>query len=125
MKNRGNDDMHDSCAPVNDPVRQGDNWLSIEVPKVLNSAAYQNGGALFVTWDEGVGGDGPIGMIVISSLAKGAGYNNTIHYTHGSTLRTCEEIFGVPLIRDALNQTDLSDLFKTSVSAARSNRRFR
>ena len=106
------DDMHDSCPPVNNSILQGDNWLSTEVPKILNSTAYQNGGALFVTWDEGVSGDGPIGMIVVSSLAKGGGYNNAIHYTHGSTLRTFEEIFGVPLIRDAINQTDLSDLFK-------------
>ncbi len=105
-------DMHDSCSPVNDPVRQGDNWLSTEVPRILSSAAWQNGGALFVTWDEGVSGDGPIGMIVVSSLGKGGGYNNAIHYTHGSTLRSFEEIFGVPLIRDAVNQTGLSDLFK-------------
>src|ERR1041385_2812723 len=108
------DDMHDSGTPVSDPVRQGDNWLSAEVPKILNSAAYQNGGALFITWDEGEGGDGPIGMIVLSSLAKGGGYNNAIHYTHGSTLRTFEEIFSVSLIRDALNQSDLSDLFKSA-----------
>jgi hypothetical protein len=33
------------------------------VPKILNSQAYQNGGVLFITWDEGEGGsDGPIGM---------------------------------------------------------------
>ena len=51
-------------------------------------------------------------MIVLSPFAKGHGYSNTIHYTHGSTLRTFQEIFGVtPLIRDAANQTDLSDLF--------------
>jgi len=108
------DDMHDSCAPLNDPVKQGDTWLSNEVPKILNSAAYQNGGALYITWDEGVGGDGPIGMIVISQFAKGGGYSNSIHYTHGSTLRTFEEIFGVPLLRDAAVQTDLADLFKSA-----------
>src|ERR1041385_4791354 len=108
-------DMHDSCSPTFNSILQGDNWLSAEVPKILNSAAYQNGGALFVTWDEGAGSDGPIGMIVTSSLAKGGGYTNAIHYTHGSTLRTFEEIFGVPLIRDAANQTDLSDLFKPAL----------
>jgi len=65
-----------------------------------------------ITWDEGEGGDGPIGMIVLSSFAKGNGYSNSIHYTHGSTLRTLQEIFGItPLIRDAANQTDLNDLF--------------
>ena len=105
-------DMHDSCSPTNNPIKQGDNWLSQNIPLILNSAAYKNGGAIFITWDEGEGGDGPIGMIVLSPFAKGAGFNNTIHYTHGSTLRTFQEIFGVtPLIRDAANQTDLSNLF--------------
>jgi phosphatidylinositol-3-phosphatase len=67
---------------------------------------------VFITWDEGVSADGPIGMIVLSPVAKGAGYQNTITYTHGSTLRTLQEIFGVtPLLGDAAVQTDLSDLF--------------
>jgi len=47
---------------------------------------------------------------VLSPFAK-VGYQNTIHYTHGSLLRTVEEIFGLPLLGDAKNQTDLSDLF--------------
>lgn len=107
-------DMHDSCAPVNDPVKQGDTWLSQNLPTILNSQAYKNGGIVFITWDEGEGGDGPIGMIVLSQDAKGGGYSNTIPYTHSSTLRTVEEIFGVtPLLGDAAQATDLSDLFKT------------
>ena len=108
------DDMHDSCTPLNDPVKQGDTWLSQNLPIILNSQAYMNGGIVFITWDEGEGGDGPIGMIVLSNTAKGGGYSNTIQYTHSSTLRTLEEIFGVtPLLGDAANATDLSDLFKT------------
>jgi len=107
-------DMHDSCAPLNDPVQQGDTWLAQHLPAILNSQAYKNGGIVFITWDEGEGGDGPIGMIVLSSDAKGGGYANTIHYTHSSTLRTLEEIFGVgPLLGDASQATDLRDLFKT------------
>ena len=108
------DDMHDSCAPTNNPIAQGDAWLSQNLPAILNSAAYQNGGAIFITWDEGEGSllDGPIGMIVLSPFAKGNGYQNSIHYTHGSTLRTIQEIFGVtPLLRDASRQNDLRDLF--------------
>ena len=112
------DDGHDSCAPVNDPIRQTDNWLAANVPAILNSTAYQNGGALFITWDEGVGGDGPIGMIILSASAKGGGYSNTIHYTHGSLLRTVEEIFGMGLLGDAAVQTDLSDLFGTAAPPA-------
>ena len=107
-------DMHDTCAPLNDSVKQGDTWLAQNLPPILNSQAYKNGGIVFITWDEGEGGDGPIGMIVLSPDAKGGGYSNTIHYTHSSTLRTLQEIFGVtPLLGDAKTAIDLSDLFKT------------
>jgi hypothetical protein len=107
------DDGHNliGCATTN-TVKNTDTWLSTEVPKILASSAYQNNGALFITWDEGVLGDGPIGMIVLSPKAKGHGYTNSIAYTHSSTLRSFEEIFGVsPMLGDAANATDLSDLF--------------
>lgn len=105
-------DMHNTCAPVADPVKQGDTWLSTAIPMIQSSIAYQNNGVILVTWDEGEGGDGPIGMIVLSPLAKPGGYGNTIHYTHDSTLRSLQEIFGVaPLLGDAATATDLSDLF--------------
>ena len=106
-------DMHDTCAPLNDSVKQGDTWLAQNLPTILNSQAYKNGGIVFITWDEGEGGDGPIGMVVLSPDAKGGGYSNTIHYTHSSSLRTLQELFGVtPLLGDAATATDLSDLFK-------------
>ena len=109
------DDMHNSsgCAS-RDSIKNGDNWLASEVPAILGSSAYKDGGALFITWDEGEGRDGPIGMIVLSPYAKGGGYANDNTYTHSSTLRTVEEIFGLsPMLRDAANADDLSDLFKT------------
>jgi phospholipase C len=107
-------DMHNTCAPLNDAVKQGDTWLAQNLPAILNSQAYKNGGIVFITWDEGVGSDGPIGMIILSPEAKGGGYSNTIHYTHSSLLRSLQEIFGVtPLLGDATQATDLSDLFTT------------
>jgi hypothetical protein len=113
------DDMHDdksnnsTCAST-DSIQNGDTWLSTEVPKIQASSAYKNGGAIFITWDEGEGNDGPIAMIVASPLGKASGYSNTIHYTHSSTLRTMEEIFNLsPFLGDAANATDLSDLFFT------------
>jgi hypothetical protein len=112
------DEMHGNTGcPSGNLITQGDTWLSTNLPIILNSQAYSNGGAIFITWDEGEpqtgeNGDGPIGMIVISRMAKGGGYSNTVHYTHSSTLRTFQEIFNVtPLLRDAANATDLSDLF--------------
>jgi hypothetical protein len=105
-------DGHDSCAPYYDSVRQIDVWLAAEVPKILNSQAYSNNGALFITWDESHLANPRIGMIVLSPFARGNGYTNNIYYTHSSTLRTFQEIFGVgPFLGAAANATDLSDLF--------------
>ena len=105
------DDMHDTCAPTNDSIKQGDTWLSTEVPKIQASQAYQNGGVILITWDESEGGDFPIGMLAVSSLAK-PGFSTATHFTHSSTLRTVQEIFGVtPLLGDAANATDLSEMF--------------
>src|SRR5213596_2897612 len=106
-------DMHEgqSCSG-SDRIRSGDTWLSTEVPKILASQAYLNNGALFITWDEGASGDGPIGMIVLSPKAKGGGYANSIAYDHSSTLRTVQEIFGItPMLREAATASDLRDLF--------------
>jgi hypothetical protein len=106
-------DMHgDSFCSSSNRIRSGDDWLATNLPVILNSAAFMNGGVLFITWDEGHNSDGPIGMIVLSPQAKGGGYSNSLHYTHSSLLRTIQEIFGVtPLLGDAAQAPDLSDLF--------------
>ncbi len=105
------DDMHNPCHGES-RISGGDDWLAKNVPDILRSHAYRSGGALFILWDEALRGDGPVPLIVLSPFAKGNGYSNNIHYTHGSTLRTLQEIFGVgPLMRDAAKQTDLRDLF--------------
>ncbi len=107
-------DMHDACAPTYNAIQAGDSWLAQQVPLILASQAYKNGGMLFITWDEGEGGDGPIGLIALSPYTKGKGYSNTLHYTHSSLLRTIEEVLGVsPLLGDAAHANDLRDLFKT------------
>ncbi len=108
------DDMHNTLGcTTTDSVKNGDTWLSKNLPKIMASKAYADGGAIFVTWDESEGGDFPIGMIVMSPLAK-PGYANSVHYTHSSTLRTMQTIFGVgPLLRGAAKATDLGDLFTT------------
>jgi hypothetical protein len=108
-------DMHSDCG-TGDPIKQGDDWLSMQLGAIRQSSAYKNGGAIFITWDESENypPDAPIGMIVLSPLAKGHGHNNSIMYYHSSMVRTVEEVFGLtPLIADAANQPSLSDLFAT------------
>ena len=111
------DDMHDTvgCGSL-DSVKNGDDWLSREVPKILASSQFQSGGALFITWDESEASEAPMGMIVLSPFAR-AGYASTVALTHSSTLRTFQEIFGLsPFLGGAANAADLSDLFQTSLA---------
>ena len=113
-------DGHDACPPLYNGILQSDTWLAAEIPKLTNSAAYQNNGVIFIVWDEGLSSDGPIGMIALSPLARGGGYFNNRHYTHSSLLRTMQDIFGVqPYLGGAANAPDLFDLFTPfSVPAA-------
>jgi hypothetical protein len=108
-------------------IKQGDDFLSQVIPAIMSSNAYKNHGAIIIWFDEseqdGVAGDNPddfnhtIGEIVISPRAHenvgGLPYASTVNYTHSSDLRTMQNIFHVgPYLGDAVNATDLSDLFK-------------
>jgi hypothetical protein len=107
-------------------IKQGDDFLSQIVPAIMASQAYKNHGVIILWWDEseqdGVTNDNPddfnhtIPEIVISSRAhrnvNGLPYASPYDYTHSSDLRTMQEVFHAgPLVRDAGNSNDLSDLF--------------
>ena len=106
-------------------IKQGDDFLSQIVPMIMASEAYKNDGAIIIWWDEsekdGVAGDNAddfnhtVGEIVISKRARGNNgvpYASPIDFTHSSDLLTMQEIFRVePILGDAVNATDLSDLF--------------
>ena len=108
-------------------IKQGDDFLSQIVPVIMASDAYKNHGVIILWWDEaegdGVAGDNAddfnhtIAEIVISPHAhanvNGLPYASPVNLTHSSDLRTMQEIFSVgpPLLGDAANATDLSDLF--------------
>jgi len=113
-----------------DPARlaQGDNFLARVIPLIMASDAYQDHGIIVLWWDESEGGDDPsrtLPFIVISKdvhrNVNGVPYSNTIKYSHSSFLRTMQEIFDVdprhhyPWLGDALNASDLSDLFAPGV----------
>ena len=126
-------DMHTALAApykglTGDPakIRQGDDFLRQIIPVIMASKAYQDNGAIIIWWDEsegdGVAGDNgdnfdhTVGEIVISQRAHknvdGIPYASPVNFTHSSDLRTMQEIFHVgPLLGDAANAEDLSDLF--------------
>ena len=110
-------------------VAAGDNFLSIVVPEIMKSKAYQDGGVIVIWWDESEGGDDfshTIGEIIISPLAKGNAFASTKDYTHSSDLNTLQKIFQITastptgFLNDAANPSpdgtfDLSDLFQAGV----------
>jgi len=107
-----------SCRTTDvDEIKAGDTWLSTAVPAITASAAYKNGGVLFILWDQGTESvrgtsqEVPIGCIVLSPTAK-AGYASSTKFTHSSMLKTVQEIFGVtPLLGAAATSNDLAEMF--------------
>ena len=103
-------DGHD---PANDPalaLRNSDTWLSTEVPKILASEGYQNGGILFLTWDEAEGRTGDpdkIPMIVISTKIKQAGMTDATALTHSAYTATIEDLLGLPRLATVTNAPTL------------------
>ena len=95
-------DMH-SCS-----VATGDVWLRNWVPRILASPAWQDGGVLFITWDEGStdagccthAAGGKVDTLVVSPLAR-SGFTSLVPYDHYSLLRTIEEAWGLPLLGHA------------------------
>ena len=86
-------------------IATGDNFLSIVVPQIMASAAYQSNGVIVIWWDETEGGDTTnftLPEIVISPLAKGNAYASTVEYNHSSDLKTMEEIFGLSFVSNAI-----------------------
>src|SRR5437868_3389619 len=95
-------DMHD-CS-----IATGDSWLSQQVPGILNSSAFRNGGVLFITWDEGStsagcctdAAGGRVVTLVISPLGR-TGFQSSTPETHYSLLRTIEDSWNLPRLGGA------------------------
>ena len=110
-------------------IAQGDNYLSIVVPQIMASSAYQNNGAIVIWNDETEGADDTTATsmeIVVSNLAKGNAYASSTVTNHSSDVKTMEELNGLSLIDNPIPTSetfatggyatvqvsnDLSDLF--------------
>lgn len=114
-------------------IAQGDNFLSMIIPEIMASPAYQDNGAIIIRWDEseedGAPGDDPdnfahtLPEIVISPLAhanvNGLPYDSTAaDYSHSSDLLTLQEIYQVSgqtptgALGAAAGATSLANLFQ-------------
>lgn len=92
------DDGHNPTRHPAQGLAQSDAWCAREIPKILASKTFQDGGVLFLTWDEAEGRTGhsrsQIPMIVVSPNLKHNRSNEL--FNHASYLATVEEIFGLP-----------------------------
>jgi phosphatidylinositol-3-phosphatase len=87
---------HDRCG-THDSVRQFDDFLGREVPKIEASPAFGADGLIIVVWDEGA--DPPLAPLHVGAALIGshvtAGATNAQRLTHYSLLRTLEDGFGI------------------------------
>jgi acid phosphatase len=98
-------DMHDGT------YAQGDAFLRREVPVVLASQWYKDGGIVILTFDEGETTEQVATVVISQRTARGARLTAT--GSHYGTLRAIEETYGVPLLGGAASSSasDLRPLF--------------
>jgi len=142
-------DGHDAtCANASQRGGYGgiDDFLSTWVPRIQASPAYQDDGALIITFDEsesgaegccvedapntpnaggqtlGPGG-GRVGTIVLSKYVA-PGTTTTTQYNHYSLLRTIEDVFGVGHLGYAARSTPFgADVFNAPAPALKAHKR--
>jgi phosphatidylinositol-3-phosphatase len=98
-------DMH-NCT-----VEAGDAFLKGFVPKILDSSAWQQGGVLFITWDEGEGDPGfKVATLVISNSVP-VGFTSSTPHDHYSLLRTIEDGWGLGCLNETCKANNMREFF--------------
>lgn len=93
---------HDLCG-TKDPVRQFDDFLAREIPKIQASPAYGPTSTILITWDEGADKPLDAGNPLLVAVGPGVkpGTVTTGSYNHYSLLRTIEDDHGLPPLAHA------------------------
>jgi phosphatidylinositol-3-phosphatase len=114
------DDAHDCAAggSCTEDVKlaAADSWLRTNISPLLTASAFQNGGLLLVTFDEGDPADtrqggGQIATVVASPKAK-KGFQSNTFYQHESLLKLSLRALGLNSFPGAAaNATDMGEFF--------------
>ena len=100
-------------------IRQFDEFLQREVPKIEASPAFTSNSVILITWDEsdaeGIHGDplyggGQVQWIMESPLVQPGEYSGLSN--HYSTLQMLEDGFGVPHIAGAVDASPIPVTWK-------------
>jgi hypothetical protein len=106
-------DTHSCNIAAGDAFQQG------FVPQILASPAWQAGGVLFITWDEGVtklGGGGNVPTIVIAPRTS-AGFRSDRAHNHYSLLHTIQTAWGLGCLANTCAADDLREFFDPALVA--------
>ena len=86
---------HDPCG-TKDAIRQFDDFLAREIPKIEASPSFDTHSAIVITWDEqgdGTPHDNRVGSVWLGPLVRPGTYKGT--WSHASMLRTIEDGFSM------------------------------
>jgi phospholipase C len=88
-------------------------WLQRFVTSIVRTAAWSEGGVLFVTWDESESGGAMGGRVLTLVIAPDVrrGLAVGTYYTHYSLLATIEDAFGLPLLGGARTARPMKAFF--------------
>jgi phosphatidylinositol-3-phosphatase len=98
----------DNDGGDNGTMSSGDTWLSAELPQIMNTPWYRQGGQIVISYDTGYedgqgyngSNGGRIPCVVVSAHTKGMGLVTLPHNTAG-LLRSVEHVYGLPYLGDA------------------------
>jgi phosphatidylinositol-3-phosphatase len=108
-------DMHGAPSCKANKVKRGDTWLATWMPLIMAAPDFQEGRLLvIITWDEGSSRSNHIPTVVVGASISGV--TSDAAYTHCSTLRTTEEVLGLPLLDCAATATSFADGFGLGVT---------
>jgi hypothetical protein len=98
-------DGHDCSTAV------ADKWLATTVPTILATDAWQDGGVLFITWDEGY--DRANSVLTLVIRADQVIHQSDRPYDHYSMLATIQDLLGLPRQAQTTQASTMTDLLAT------------
>jgi len=103
---------HDLCGS-SIGVRQFDQFLRREIPKIMASPAWNRSSVINVTWDEqgdATPHDRRVGSVWIGAHVRPGDYRG--RWNHASLLRTVEDAFGLPRLAGARTADPISAIWR-------------
>jgi phosphatidylinositol-3-phosphatase len=102
------------CHDAHDcPLPTADAWLGDLVPRILGSPAWQDGGVLFITFDEADGQDRTANRVATLVIAPSImpGTRSSVPHSHYSLLRTVQDGLGLDCLALSCRANTLGEFF--------------